>query len=158
MALRCKQTNKRKRAGRRERLRAGVEGLGGGFRRLSPSTIHVHGGARARVCFWAGAPRGAAQRQKRSWAYEQGEIVLRGRKVSGRMKAVYKLYLHLLRALSLAPSDALWRPHVPRSPQTESDFHIWLHFTALLSVAAPLPSTRGDTYMKAAEDVSVFWR
>lgn len=65
MALRRKQTNKRKRAGRRERLRAGVEGLRGGLRRLSPNTIPVHGGARARVWLWAGAPRARAQRQKR---------------------------------------------------------------------------------------------
>lgn len=81
MALRRKQTSKRKRAGRRERLRAGVEGLRGGLRRLSPNAIQVHGGAGARV--WLGAAGGAAAAAKRSWPREQGEIVLRRHKLSG---------------------------------------------------------------------------
>lgn len=80
MALRRKQTSKRKRAGRRERLRAGVEGLRGGLRRLSPNAIQVHGGAGAHV--WLGAAGGAAA-AKCSWPREQGEIVLRRHKLSG---------------------------------------------------------------------------
>lgn len=75
MVLRRKQTNKRERVGWRERSRDGVEGLRGGRRCLSPNAIQVHGGARARVWFWAGSPlarEGAAE----SWPPEQGEIAL----------------------------------------------------------------------------------
>lgn len=47
------------------------------------------------------------------------------------MKAVYKLYLHLLKALILAPSDALWRQHVLLSPQRERERARRPHLAAL---------------------------